>query len=366
MTNRNSIWLPAGAFFLLCLGWNACRSKQVTLSPTEEKIVETVYASGLVKSRNQYQVYPSIAGVIETIYVHENDSIRKGDPILRIRNRNAGINTANARIAADYANTQVNADKLLELQANIDQAKARMDNDLLQLNRQKNLWASNIGSRNDLDQRELAYSNSSKAYEAARLRYSQLERQLQLQSRQANKNLELSQSTESDLVLRSEVSGKVYSVLKEVGEMAVTQAPVAIIGDAGHFYLELQVDEYDITRLQLNQSVLITMDSYKGTVFSARISKIDPLMNERTRSFTIEAEWTKQPPQLYPNLTCEANIVIREKDNALTIPKSYLLEGDSVLLPNKNKRKVKTGLMDYQKVEILEGLNKQDQLIKPE
>jgi multidrug resistance efflux pump len=366
MTKHMHPWVPILGFIGLTLGWNACRSKPATLSPSIEKIVETVYASGIVKSRQQYQVYPSLNGVIEEIFVHENDSVRIGDPILRIRNNNAAISTANARISAEYASTQANADKLLELQTNIDQAKANMDNNLLQWNRQKNLWANNIGTRNELDQRELAYTNAAKAYEAARLRYSQLARQISLQSKQAGKNLELAQSTQNELIVRSEVNGKVYNMLKEKGEMASTQTPVAIIGDAGHFYLELQVDEYDITRIQINQPVLITMDSYKGTVFHARITKIDPLMNERTRSFTVEAAWQNQPAVLYPNLTCEANIVIQEKEKALTIPKAYLLEGDSVLLPDKTKRKVKTGLTDYQKAEIIEGLNQGDVLIKPE
>lgn len=106
------------------------------------------------------------------------------------------------------------------------------------------------------------------------------------------------------------------------------------------------------------------MDSYKGMVFEAVVEKIVPLMNERSKSFTMEAAFVKQPPALYPNLTCEANIVIQEKEKALSIPRSYLLNDESVLLTNKERRKVTTGLKDYQKVEIVSGLTINDVIQK--
>lgn len=72
------------------------------------------------------------------------------------------------------------------------------------------------------------------------------------------------------------------------------------------------------------------------------------------------------PRKLYPNLTAEANIIIQTKKKALTIPKRYLIEGQYVLVNTDEKRKVKTGLSDYQKVEILEGLTAEETIYKPE
>ena len=88
-------------------------------------------------------------------------------------------------------------------------------------------------------------------------------------------------------------------------------------------------------------------------------------MSERSKSFTVEAGFVSQPPALFPNLTCEANIVVQEKEKALTIPRACLLENDFVLLENNEKRKVTTGLKDYQKVEILSGLTVNDIILKP-
>jgi len=127
-----------------------------------------------------------------------------------------------------------------------------------------------------------------------------------------------------------------------------------------------EVDENDMVRVVIGQKALITMDSYKGQVFEATVDKIYPIMDERSRTFKIEAHFVNPPKKLYPNLTAEANIIIQTKKNTITIPKSYLIQGEYVLVNKDEKRKVKTGLSDYQKVEILEGLKAEETIYKPE
>lgn len=343
----------------------SCKSKQEKLQPVKEKITESVYASGMIKSKNQYQVFSSVNGLISTMHVAEGDIVKKGDPIMSLTSTTAQLNTENAAITADYTSVAANAEKINELQVAINLAKAKMDNDALLLQRQKNLWAEQIGTRNELDQRELAYKNSSDALQTARLRYAQMQKQVSFQAKQSQKGLQISKVVTGDYIVRSEYNGKIYSLLKEKGEMVNMQSPVAIIGDASSFYLELQVDEYDIARIQPGQKILLSMDSYKGQVFEAVVRKIGPIMNDRSKTFTVEADFTKQPPALYPNLTCEANIVIQQKEAALTIPRSYLLAGNNVMLENKELRKVQVGLKDYEKVEILGGLTEKDVILKP-
>jgi len=351
------------AFVLLLM--LSCNKKQEQTKPVEEKITSSVYASGIIKTVNQYQVFSTVNGLIAEKFVTEGDFVKKGSPLLRISNSTVQLNEDNAKINADYALTQSNLEKLNELQTNIELAKAKMDNDALLLQRQKNLWNEEIGTQNEVDQRELALKSSTSTYEAAKLKYTQLQKQINFQEKQSQKTLEISKNIVGDYTLKSEVDGRVYNFLKEKGEMVNSQTAVALIGDVNIFLLELQVDEYDISKIKLGQKILITMDSYKGKVFDAVVSKINPIMNERSKSFTIEATFVKQPEALYPNLTCEANILIQEKEKALTIPRNYLLNGDSVILSNNKKKKVITGLKDYQKVEIVSGLSVSDVIYKP-
>lgn len=345
--------------------FGSCKSKQEKLQPVKEKITESVYASGIIKSKNQYQVFSSLNGLVSVLHVTEGDVVKKGDPIISLTNTTAQLNTENAAISADYASVSANAEKINELQVAINLAKEKMDNDALLLQRQKNLWAEQIGTRNELDQRELAYRNSVNAFQTAKLRLAELQKQLNFQAKQSQKSLQISKVIAGDYIIRSEYNGKIYSLLKEKGEMVSVQSPVAVIGDAASFYLELQVDEYDIARIQPGQKILLNLDSYKGQVFEATVRKINPIMNERSKTFMVEADFTKEPPALYPNLTCEANIVIQQKEAALTIPRNYLLAGNKVMLENKELRQVTVGLKDYEKVEILGGLTEHDVILKP-
>jgi multidrug efflux pump subunit AcrA (membrane-fusion protein) len=342
-----------------------CKKKEESTKPTQEKITESVYASGIIKSKNQYQVFSAVNGIVKEIFVTEGDIVKKGDPLYQLSNVAATLNAENAQINADYNSVASNVDKLNEAKIEIANAKAKMDNDASLVEKQRNLWSLGIGTKNELDMRELAYTNSSNMYNASKLRYKQIEKQLQLQEKQTQKLLAITQSNKTDFTVRSEFEGKVYSLIKKKGEMVNTQNPIALVGDANGFYLELQVDEYDIARVKKGQTILLSMDSYKNQVFEAVLDKINPAMNTQSKSFTIDANFVKPPPALYPNLTTEANIVIKVKEKALTIPRNYLLNNEYVLLANKEKRKVVIGLMDYEKVEIISGLQSTDVILKP-
>lgn len=343
----------------------SCRQKAVTTQPVVERITESVYASGTIKSEHQYEVYATVNGVAARLLVKEGDTIRKGSAILQITDATAQLNTENAQIAVEYAAKTANARRLDELRLNMEQAKRMLDNDALLLHRQQNLWNQQIGTRNQLEQRELAWKTSQTNYEATALQYHELEREISFREQQALKNLAIAKSLDGDYTVKSEYSGKVYDVLVEQGERVSTQQPVAVIGDAAAFILELQVDEYDVARIKPHQKIVVTMDSYRGRVFEANVIRVIPIMNERTKTFTVEARFAQAPPVLYPHLTCEANIIITQKEKALTIPRTWLLEGDYVLLANKDKRKVATGLRDYHKVEVLAGLSANDLIVKP-
>lgn len=323
---------------LLVMLMQSCKSKQEKILPLQEAITESVYASGIVKSTNQYNVFSSVNGLIAEILVKEGDEVKKGDAIIRLVNTNAQLTTENAELAAGYNAINANAEKLNELQININYAKEKMDADKLLQARQQNLWNESIGTENELEQRQLSYKSSVTAYEAAKLRYTQLKKQINFQGSQAQHNLEIAATIKNDYNIKSNVDGRVYNIIMKQGEMVNTLTPVAVIGNAGVFMIELQVDEYDINRIKLKQNILLSMDSYKGQIFEATLTKIDPIMNGKSKSFTIEAVFVKQPATLYPNLTCEANIIIQQKANAITIPRSYLLNGDSVMV-EKGKKK---------------------------
>ncbi len=343
----------------------ACEKKQQKILPTFEAITESVYASGIVKSKNQYQVYSTVNGLLDEIIVKEGEVVKKDQPILKLLNESSKLNTANAKLAAELADKNINGDKLNELIANLEFAASKLKNDSMLFVRQKNLYGQQIGTLTDLEQRELAFANSQTNYHSTKVRYEDAKTQINYASRQAKNNLSLSANIQNDFVIKSETDGRIYSILKEKGELVNTQSPIAIIGSADDFELELQIDEYDVTRIEMGQKILLSLDSYKGKVFEAIVRSVDPIMNERTRSFKVEADFVLKPEELFPNLTVEANIVIHTKDKALTIPRAYLIEDQFVLNEKGEKLKVEVGLKDYNKAEIISGISSSDFIYLP-
>ena len=343
----------------------SCKSQVDKIKPAVESISESIYASGVVKSKNQYQAFAVVNGIINNVFVAEGDSVKKGTPILSIANETQRLTKENAGLAAEFSDVSANQGKLNEARLSIELSGNKMKNDSALFFRQKNLWEQEIGTKVELEQRDLAYQNSKNAYYSSIVRYNDLKRQLNFTSAQSKKNLLISSKLASDFTLKSEIDGIVYSITKSRGEIVGTQTPLAIIGDAKNFILEMQVDEYDILKIRNGLPVLVTLDSYKGKVFEAVVTGINPLMNERSKTFLVEAEFIQKPGILYPNITFEANIVIQSKSKAILIPRNYLLNDSIVIKSNGDTVIVKTGLKDYQKIEIISGISAEDELINP-
>lgn len=343
----------------------SCNDKKKPIQPEVKSITESVYASGFIKSKNQYEVYGSSNGVIEKIFVTEGMQVKKGDTIFQLDNRNLKIATENARLSTNASNYKTNSDKLLDAKKAVTLAKKKLANDSLSYSRQKYLWNKNIGSKVELEQSELNYENSKVSLEVSKTNYSDLQRQLKLVSDQGENNLEIARIMEDNFIVRSEVDGVIYKINREEGEMVNGNDPAAIIGTE-EFIIELTIDELDIVKIKKGQKVIIRMDSYKSQTFEAELTSIDPMMNSRTRSFQADAIFTKNPASLFPNLTVEANIIISVKKDALTIPRNYLINDSLVMLKGGKLQKVEIGLMDYELVEIKSGINKSTKLELPE
>lgn len=348
-----------GMYFLV-----GCSSSSDSITPTRSDLVESVYASGFVKSENQYTVLAKMPGKLDRIFIKEGDVVQSGDPLFQLESQQARLATDIARqseLANDFKRNQL---KLQEARQAIDLAQKKLVDDSIGLARQQELAKQNIGTRVALEQKALEVEIAKANVKKATVLYEDLKRQLQLASAQSKTNLQLAQAKERDFVIRSEVSGVVYQVNAKRGELTSGTLPLAIIGQS-NFLIEFQIDEMDIVRIQKGQKVILRLDSYPEQVFEAQISFIYPIMDERKRAFRVEATFVKAPKVLYPNLSLEANVIIQEKKNVLTIPTAYLLPESAVLLADGTVRKVKIGLQNDAVVEIQQGLDTDTKIRRP-
>ena len=353
-------------FFIISI---SCSDKETeAIKPTVGDVTQSVYASGVVKAVRQYTVFSTVNGILQKSKVSVGQYVNKGQLLFELEQEKANLNTENARLAYQLSQESNHyiQDKISEMEMKVQAAKDKLALEESIYSRNKRIKQYQIISEVDFERVELGYKSSKINYESAKKQLQQLKAQLENDQNRNNINLKISQKSQSDFSVKSAFSGQLFDIPVKEGTLITTQTPLAIIGESNSFLLELEVDENDMVLVNLGQKVLVTMDSYKGQVFEAVIDKIYPIMQERSRTFKIEAHFVKPPQKLYPNLTAEANIILKVKKNALTIPKSYLIQGNYVLVNKDEKRKVKIGLSDYQKAEILEGLKAEETIYKPQ
>jgi len=345
----------------------ACTDPKEKIYPEKLPMTESVYASATVQPDSLYQVYSVAMGILDKIWVEEGDKVAKGDRILQIINTSPELNKENAKLTLQLAQENYSGTSgiLNSIADEIQAAKLQQKNDSINYFRQKKLWDQNIGSKLEYDNKKLAYELSQNRLGLLKKKYEQTENELETHLRQAENNYKTSLTTSNDFTITSKIDGKIYALYKNPGEIVNTLEPVAAVGRSDKFVVELLVDEVDIVKLSIGQKVFITLDSYGSKVFEGTLDKIYPRKDERSQTFKVEALFNKPPETLYPGLSGEGNIIIAEKKQTLTIPKTYLVD-ESTVITDEGETKVTTGLQNMVLVEILGGINENTAIYKPE
>ena len=345
----------------------SCGENRITIQPTTKPLVEAVYSSVVLAPYDVYKVNATISGYLESVTIVEGQLVKKGDVLFTISNQPILLSEKNA--ALTYQNAQQallqNESVLDEIKIEMQTARYKMQNDSMQAGRATVLFDKNAISKAERDNLILAYMASKNNVNSLKKRLVRTQNDLQNQVQQAKNNLKASEARSGDYTIRAAYSGKVFQVNKEQGELVSMQEPLAILGYANHFVIKMLIDEVDISKVRINQKVLVTLAAYKNHVFEASITKIAPKMNEQTQTFDIEAVFDKEPANLYMGLTGEGNIIVHEKKKALVIPRDYLLPGNKVETEN-GFVKVTTGLSNWNYIEILSGIQQNTLLYKPQ
>lgn len=350
-------------FFILC----SCTNKKDKILPTERSLTESVYSSITIQPDNLYQAYAIVAGILDHNLVEEGNTVSKNQALFQIINSTPKLNAQNAKFTLNLAKENYNGSAAIlgSIKEEILAAKLKYKNDSVNYFRQKNLWRQNIGSKNEYDTKKLNYELASNSLNLLQSKYNRTKKELQTALKQAKNNYKTALINTKDFTVKSKINGKVYALYKEPGEIVNTMEPLASIGSATNFVIDMLVDEVDIVKVSENQKVIIHLDAYNGTIFTGKVSKIYPKKDERNQTFKVEALFNEAPKILYPGLSGEANIIIAKKESVLTIPKAYIIHGNKVKTDD-GLTVIKTGLQNMEYIEVLSGITKDTPIYKPE
>ncbi|MDD2487226.1 MAG: efflux RND transporter periplasmic adaptor subunit [Candidatus Gracilibacteria bacterium] len=132
------------------------------------------------------------------------------------------------------------------------------------------------------------------------------------------------------------------------------------------------LDQLDIVKVSLNQKAKVVFDSYPDKEFIGSISEKDttPAETSGVTSYTITIALDKGDAEIYSSMTAKVSIIVESKKDILIIPSSYIetAAGIKYVIVKENgseiKKEVATGITDDSNIEITEGLNKGDVIIK--
>lgn len=377
-------------------GWiGGVKEKEVEFSTAKKTtIIEKVSASGEIQPEIEVKLSPDVAGEIIELTVAEGDSVEMGRLLVKIRPDNfiSALERNRANLNQQMAN-------LAQTKAALQRSEAQFTQAELNFNRQKGLYEQKVISDADFETARANYIGAEKDLEAAKQNVIASEfiiKSSQASVNEASENLRLTN-------VNSPVSGIVSSLLVEKGERVVGTQQMAgtqmmTIADLSRMEVRVDVNENDIVRLSLGDTTLIDVDSYSNLnkKFKGIVTSIANTANTKTSADAVTEfkvkirilnssyedlvrEGNKYP--FRPGMTASVEIITTSKPGALAIPLAAVttretqvdtLAGGST----KNKelvfvsengiakiRTIKTGISDYENIEVLEGLKEGDEII---
>ena len=354
--NRLGFTLILGLFFLI-----SCLSDSNYIKAEKRDWVESIYASSKVQAANQYAHHSDVTGRLLRYHVKEGDTVDAGDLIAEIDGVNPETRLKIAQSQREKALSSKS--RITELRYQITNTENSLIQDSTDYKRQKRLFDSGVGSKVQLELRQLKYTQSKTQLASLQTRYQGLLDEIKAQLKQSEQNVELAKNQLNSYYVYALKKGRVYELRGIEGELVSPQQPLALIGDAQNFLVEMEIDERDISKIKPNQEVVVKLDAYPNT-FNAIVSTISPHLDAQTQTFHAEATFTGKHPVFYPGLTAESNIILQRKSKVLVVPASVLID-ENTIETSQGKKTISIGLRNTQFVEVLSGINENTEIIVP-
>ena len=335
-------------------------------TPEEIDLKKTTVVTGKIEPRNEVNVKPQISGIIAEIMKEAGEHVQAGEVIARVKviPDMQQLSSAQARVRLATVNAQ--------------QAKTDLD-------REQVLFDKGLVSADEYDKIRQTYRQAREEVTAAN-------DQLQV----VRDGVSRSNASASSTLIRSTITGLILDIPVKVGNSVILSntfndgTTIATVANMGDLIFRGNIDETEVGSLVAGMPMQITIGAMQNLTFDATLEYISPKAVEsnganqfelkaavRQRQMT-ERKKAPQPigeggisaAQIRSGYSANANIVLAEVKQALTIPESaiefsegktfvYVIKGEGKK-KEYERRSVKTGLSDGIRIEILSGITKND------
>jgi HlyD family secretion protein len=375
-------------------------------------IVEKVSASGTIQPVTEVKIAPEVSGEITDLLIEEGDSVKKGQALVRIRQDTweSQLERAQAGLSQQHANHEQAKASHSRAQAQFVRAKAEYE-------RQEKLFAEKVISPAEWDLAKQNYevakndlASAEKSVDAAR----HVIRSTEASLKEARENFRKTS-------VEAPMTGVVSKLIVRKGERVVGTATMSgtemlRIADLNKMEVRVNVNENDIVRVHVGDTALIDVDAYatqnkefKGVVtLIANTAKdkvsADAITEFEVRILILNSSYQDlvkvgNPFPFRPGMTASVEILTTRKDNTLSVPLAAVTTRNEGMETDGEKREgppaenvqntparpekktdktvvfvvengvakkveVKTGISDYDNIEILSGLSDSSVVVK--
>ncbi|NLN61239.1 MAG: efflux RND transporter periplasmic adaptor subunit [Deltaproteobacteria bacterium] len=294
-----------GSFFLFRNGQkgSSYRTEKIRLGD----IKATVTATGTVNAVVTVLVGTQVSGTIKSIYVDYNSSVKK-DQLL------AQIDPATFQAQVDQARANLAVSK-----ANVEKAEAALLDARRTLERYKTLFQKNYIAKSDLDTAETTEQSARAQVSAAKAQVQQTKAALDF----AENNLRYTR-------IISPVDGTVISRDVDVGQTVAAsfQTPTLfnIAQDLTQMQINVNIDEADIGKIEVDQAVEFTVDAYPEEIFAGGVFEVRnaPITVQNVVTYDVVVKVSNPDLKLKPGMTANVAVILEEKKGVTCVPNSAL------------------------------------------
>ncbi|MDP8200793.1 MAG: efflux RND transporter periplasmic adaptor subunit [Candidatus Tenebribacter burtonii] len=303
-------------------------------------IVIKLEETGEIQPIREIEQKSQVSGELVKFYVEEGDYVNKGDLL--------------AEIVPDFNQ----AESILRVNSNLKLAEIELENTREKYNKRKDLFANDYISETELDTYKDSYTKAQINYDSALQQY-ELVKEIE-----SDNNLSKLYSTASGTIIQKPV---------EEGEMVVSSSGsysagtvILKLADLSRMIVNAKINEVDISKIEVGMKVNIQVDAYPYENFDGRITKTAAMAisYNNVKVFPIEIELIEVDEKLKPGMTANITIIGEERKDIVVIPIRCIFsddEGNDIVYQVINdsigtSSVVKTGINNFQQVEIIEGI----------
>lgn len=308
---------------------------------------ESVEASGSLSAQPFTTLNWKTDGVVEAVNIKAGDHVKAGDVLLTLKPSSASSSIVSAK--ADLVQAQKDLENLLK--SDTDRAQAAKDLKDAQtayntaydtrVRYNNTVWLtrtviSYIGARATyrvkyyrayVDPDTIADADRDLALKKAELEdaqraYDRLKDGPNAQDVAAQRaKVDAAQSTVDMLNIIAPFDGEVLSVDGQPGDVVSTGNLAVNLGDLNHLYVETQVDESDISKVKLGNSITATVDALPGVTLTGKVSSVNPVGETVSGlvKYTVRVDLDKPVTEATLPLGSTTNVVIQVKQATATL-----------------------------------------------